>query len=424
MKFTWFNLMPWPYLPDDFREKNRSVWVDIPNTLYDPRRGHFVYHEYMDQLEYADALGFDGIGVNEHHQNGYGLMPSPNIIAAGLARRTSRAALCVIGNSIALYNPPIRVAEEFAMLDVLSGGRLVAGFPVGTLHGHQLLLRPDPGPDAREVPRGPRADHAGLGRRRALRLRRQVHPAPLGQLLAQADPEAASADLHPGRRVHRDVGLLPGLRLQLLVPLVLRLPQGQVAARRLLGPRGQAGQGRVALPRGLRPDHLRGRHRPRGGGALRRARALLLQPVPARLSALRGSARLSHHQHHQVRGPLPALARAPGHPREPHLEAARRGALHRGGQPRHRAPAAGGGHQGPARGPPLLSLPQRQHARLEDPALVQALRRARHAEAARPLAGVEGRRPLVDLPHGRPPAPGGGAAGRGEAAAGRRERSR
>ena len=74
----------------------------------------------MDQLEYADELGFDGIGCNEHHQNGYGIMPSPNIIAAGLARRTSRAAICVIGNSIALYNPPIRVAEEFAMLDCIS----------------------------------------------------------------------------------------------------------------------------------------------------------------------------------------------------------------------------------------------------------------------------------------------------------------
>src|SRR5881409_1256643 len=132
MRFTWFNLMPWPYLPDDFRQQNRSVWVDIPGKLYDPRKGHFVYHEYMDQLEYADALGFDGIGVNEHHQNGYGLMPSPNIIAAGLARRTSRAAICVIGNSIALYNPPIRVAEEYAMLDCISGGRLVAGLPLGS----------------------------------------------------------------------------------------------------------------------------------------------------------------------------------------------------------------------------------------------------------------------------------------------------
>ena len=77
MRFTWFNLMPWPYLPDDFRERHRSVWVDIPNSLYDPRRGHRVYHEYMDQLEYAETLGFDGIGVNEHHQNGYGLMPRP-----------------------------------------------------------------------------------------------------------------------------------------------------------------------------------------------------------------------------------------------------------------------------------------------------------------------------------------------------------
>ncbi len=132
VRFCWFNLMPWPYLPDDFRQKYKSVWVDIPNTLYDPLRGNEVYHRYMDQLEYAEQVGFDGMGVNEHHQNGYGLMPSPNLIAAGLARRTSRAAICVIGNSIALYNPPIRVAEEFAMLDVISGGRLVAGFPVGT----------------------------------------------------------------------------------------------------------------------------------------------------------------------------------------------------------------------------------------------------------------------------------------------------
>jgi alkanesulfonate monooxygenase SsuD/methylene tetrahydromethanopterin reductase-like flavin-dependent oxidoreductase (luciferase family) len=132
VKFCWFNLMPWPHLPDDFREKNRSVWVDIDSKLFDPEVANGVYHEYMDQLEFADEVGFDGIGVNEHHQNGYGIMPSPNIIAAGLARRTSEAAICVIGNSIALYNPPIRVAEEFAMLDVISGGRLVAGFPVGT----------------------------------------------------------------------------------------------------------------------------------------------------------------------------------------------------------------------------------------------------------------------------------------------------
>jgi alkanesulfonate monooxygenase SsuD/methylene tetrahydromethanopterin reductase-like flavin-dependent oxidoreductase (luciferase family) len=132
MKFHWFHLMPWPDLPDDFAQKHRSVWVDPDYALFDAERCNTVYHEYLDELEFADKVGFDGICVNEHHSNAYGLMPSPNIMAATLTRRTNNAAIVVMGNSIALYNPPLRVAEEFAMLDILSGGRLVAGFPVGT----------------------------------------------------------------------------------------------------------------------------------------------------------------------------------------------------------------------------------------------------------------------------------------------------
>ena len=132
MKLHFFHLMPYRFLPDDFREKYRGVWVDIPSHLFDPVKGHQLYNEYLDELEYAASVGFDGICVNEHHQNAYGLMPSPNLMAASLARRTNDAAVIVMGNSIALYNPPTRVAEEFAMLDCISGGRLVAGFPVGT----------------------------------------------------------------------------------------------------------------------------------------------------------------------------------------------------------------------------------------------------------------------------------------------------
>jgi alkanesulfonate monooxygenase SsuD/methylene tetrahydromethanopterin reductase-like flavin-dependent oxidoreductase (luciferase family) len=132
MKLLWFHLMPYTELPPDFREKHPSVWVDIDPALFDPARGHRMYNEFMDELEHAAALGFDGICVNEHHQNGYGLMPSPNLIASALARRTRDAAICVMGNSLALYNPPVRVAEEMAMLDCISGGRLIAGFPVGT----------------------------------------------------------------------------------------------------------------------------------------------------------------------------------------------------------------------------------------------------------------------------------------------------
>jgi alkanesulfonate monooxygenase SsuD/methylene tetrahydromethanopterin reductase-like flavin-dependent oxidoreductase (luciferase family) len=132
MKLMWFHLMPYTELPDDFKEKHPSVWVDIHSSLFDPRRAHHMYNDFMDELEYAAECGFDAICVNEHHSNGYGLMPSPNLIASTLARRTVDTTICVMGNSLALYNPPTRVAEEFAMLDVISGGRLIAGFPVGT----------------------------------------------------------------------------------------------------------------------------------------------------------------------------------------------------------------------------------------------------------------------------------------------------
>ncbi len=132
MKFHFFHLMPYPKLPSDFHDKYSSVWVDVPSELFDPEVGNRSYNEYLDELEYADKVGFDGICVNEHHQNAYGLMPSPNLMAAALTRRTQKAKIVLMGNSVALYNPPTRVAEEMAMLDVMSGGRLVAGFPVGT----------------------------------------------------------------------------------------------------------------------------------------------------------------------------------------------------------------------------------------------------------------------------------------------------
>ena len=132
MKISWFHLMPYRFLPKDFEDKYRSVWVDVPSHLFEADKAHQLYNEYLDELEFADEVGFDGICVNEHHNNAYGIMPSPNITAATLTRRTKDAAIIVLGNSLALYNPPLRVAEEFAMLDCISGGRLVAGFPVGT----------------------------------------------------------------------------------------------------------------------------------------------------------------------------------------------------------------------------------------------------------------------------------------------------
>jgi alkanesulfonate monooxygenase SsuD/methylene tetrahydromethanopterin reductase-like flavin-dependent oxidoreductase (luciferase family) len=131
VQYFFFHLMPWPHLPADFDQKYDSAWVWLSNQFYDPAKGHDLYREYINTLAYADELGFDGVCVNEHHQNAYGLMPSPNVIAGALTQRTRRAKIAVIGNALPLYNPPLRVAEEFAMLDVMSGGRLIAGMVVG-----------------------------------------------------------------------------------------------------------------------------------------------------------------------------------------------------------------------------------------------------------------------------------------------------
>jgi alkanesulfonate monooxygenase SsuD/methylene tetrahydromethanopterin reductase-like flavin-dependent oxidoreductase (luciferase family) len=131
MRAFMFHLMPWPHLPDDFEQKYDSAWVWFPNSFFDPKEGGALYNRYLDELELAEPLGFDGVCVNEHHQNAYGLMPSPNLFAATLARRTSKIKIAVVGNALPLYNPPTRVAEEYAIIDCLSGGRLIAGMVVG-----------------------------------------------------------------------------------------------------------------------------------------------------------------------------------------------------------------------------------------------------------------------------------------------------
>lgn len=131
MKCFAFHLMPWDRLPADFGDKYESAWTWLPNSLYDPKHGHTLYNRFLDELVLADELGFDGVCVNEHHQNAYGTMPSPNLMGSILARQTKRCKIAVIGNALPLYNPPTRVAEEFAMIDVISGGRLIAGLVVG-----------------------------------------------------------------------------------------------------------------------------------------------------------------------------------------------------------------------------------------------------------------------------------------------------
>ncbi len=122
--------MSYPDLPEP--DEEFSSWVTPKAGWFDPRVGNAMYHQYLNELEYADAVGFDAIGMNEHHNCTLTTMPSPNLMAAAVARRTQNAAIAVLGNTLAAYNPPTRVAEEMAMIDNLSGGRLIAGFVHGT----------------------------------------------------------------------------------------------------------------------------------------------------------------------------------------------------------------------------------------------------------------------------------------------------
>jgi alkanesulfonate monooxygenase SsuD/methylene tetrahydromethanopterin reductase-like flavin-dependent oxidoreductase (luciferase family) len=131
MKFVSFHLMP--YRPLDFEEaaKHRSTWVVLPNKLYDPVKGADEYAAFIDFLVDCERLGFDALGVNEHHQNAYGMMPAPNLIASALIQRTKTIKIAVLGRALPIVSNPIFIAEEYAMLDNLSRGRLICGFVRG-----------------------------------------------------------------------------------------------------------------------------------------------------------------------------------------------------------------------------------------------------------------------------------------------------
>ena len=129
-RFNFMHFMPYVHLPKNHKE-HPSLWVNFPNKYYDPHKGADLYDRYLDELEYADKVGFDAIVVNEHHNTSYSMMPAPSLIAAALIARVKKARICVWGTPPNLEYPN-RLAEEYAMLDVMSRGRLEVAFPLGT----------------------------------------------------------------------------------------------------------------------------------------------------------------------------------------------------------------------------------------------------------------------------------------------------
>ena len=128
MRAWFFSENAYHLLPDS--KEYDSIRVKLPNRYYDPKIGADLYHRFIDEWKIAEDLGLE-IMVNEHHQTATNLNPSAAVVMGALARDTRKARLLILGNPIANRREPVRVAEEMAMVDVYSRGRLECGFVRG-----------------------------------------------------------------------------------------------------------------------------------------------------------------------------------------------------------------------------------------------------------------------------------------------------
>ena len=125
MKFYTFDELTYPDLPAEIGPE-----VRFTNRFCDPQAVTKTYHEHLDEWAICEDLGFDGAFVNEHHFTPINIQPACNLMATAIIMRTKRMKVGVIGNVLPLRHP-VRTAEEFAMLDCLSGGRFIGGLVRG-----------------------------------------------------------------------------------------------------------------------------------------------------------------------------------------------------------------------------------------------------------------------------------------------------
>jgi len=101
------------------------------NTNFDPADGARLYNERLDEYQFVEEVGFDGIMLNEHHTAPFCMSPRVNLFAVLLARLTKRVKIVLLGNPLPIWDSPVHLAEELSIIDMISGGRLVSGFVRG-----------------------------------------------------------------------------------------------------------------------------------------------------------------------------------------------------------------------------------------------------------------------------------------------------
>ena len=112
-------------------KKQRVTALLHSNRFFDPVEGGRLYNERLEEYELVEEVGFDGIMLNEHHTAPFCMSPRVNLFAAILARITKRVKIVLLGNPLPIWDNPVHLAEELAIIDMISGGRLVPGIVRG-----------------------------------------------------------------------------------------------------------------------------------------------------------------------------------------------------------------------------------------------------------------------------------------------------
>jgi alkanesulfonate monooxygenase SsuD/methylene tetrahydromethanopterin reductase-like flavin-dependent oxidoreductase (luciferase family) len=117
MKVFIFDLMPYGHQFEDYK-RDRFIPYPLPGDQFDREIGALTYEQHLQAWEEMDRLGFDGVGLNEHHTTPHGLMISPNMMAAAAAQRTKRLKFLILGNLLPIHNP-LRIARFEEAIEVI-----------------------------------------------------------------------------------------------------------------------------------------------------------------------------------------------------------------------------------------------------------------------------------------------------------------
>jgi alkanesulfonate monooxygenase SsuD/methylene tetrahydromethanopterin reductase-like flavin-dependent oxidoreductase (luciferase family) len=131
MHLMYFTEQPMSTYPPAEGDRYGYTALLFPNKFFDPISGSRLYNERLDEYQYVEECGWDGIMLNEHHNAPFCMQAKCNIFATAIAATTKRVKIVTLGNPLPVADNPVRLAEELAMIDLLSKGRLVPGIVRG-----------------------------------------------------------------------------------------------------------------------------------------------------------------------------------------------------------------------------------------------------------------------------------------------------